>query len=254
MPYRLLLEDRPERTMGVISGYMKSNEYFIGDWKIVRNYDEFVDCVRTYGIPELVSFDHDLSKKHYSQLNNINYNDSGEKTGYHAAVWLTDYCQKNGLKFPKYLVHSWNMEGKKNIETYIKNYKKHCESADIVNMSKDREDDISLVKHDGVLWIFIPNIPESATEFFIDTDGYQLKLWYFYNGNSCDRLIGYVDGVDKGMNIPKAKYRHINFLGNISKDGHVASMAIKGGFDLEKHPNPYVLVGDLFDETSITKP
>ena len=36
------------------------------DWEIVINYDEFVEWIKTNGIPEIVSFDHDLADEHYT--------------------------------------------------------------------------------------------------------------------------------------------------------------------------------------------
>ncbi len=133
--YRLLLEDQEDRSLKMIAKYMSNTIYLWGNWEIVKNYDQFVDYIEKNGLPDLISFDHDLSDKHYGQLKNINYDEIGEKTGYHAAKWLTEYCQKNNLKFPNYLVHSWNREGAKNIISWIENYKKHCED-NLINITK----------------------------------------------------------------------------------------------------------------------
>jgi hypothetical protein len=48
-----------------------------------------------------------------------------EKTGYQAAKWLVDYCVDNSLSIPEYIVHSQNEVGKKNIQSYLENAKKH---------------------------------------------------------------------------------------------------------------------------------
>jgi 2-hydroxy-3-keto-5-methylthiopentenyl-1-phosphate phosphatase len=50
-----------------------------------------------------------------------------EKTGYHAAKWLCNYCQENKIKFPEYYVHSFNQIGKENIIGYIENYRQIAE-------------------------------------------------------------------------------------------------------------------------------
>jgi hypothetical protein len=82
-------------------------------WDIVRSYDEFVKWIEKNGLPDKVSFDHDLGEE-------------GTKTGYDAAKWLVYYCYSNGLPFlPEYNVHSANPVGKANIESYLSNAKKH---------------------------------------------------------------------------------------------------------------------------------
>jgi len=100
-------------------------------WTIVRNYIDFVNVITVNGLPDKIAIDHDLADIHYSIQSNINYDDTDcdeEKTGYHAVKWLCDYCQDNKVKFPEYIVISWNPVGKENIEQYIKNYKKNIEN------------------------------------------------------------------------------------------------------------------------------
>ena len=82
-------------------------------WDIVRSYDKFVKWIEENGLPDKVSFDHDLGEE-------------GTKTGYDAAKWLVQYCYSNCLPFlPEYNVHSANPVGKANIESYLSNAKKH---------------------------------------------------------------------------------------------------------------------------------
>ena len=99
------------------------------EWKIVRNYDEFVNIICSFGMPELISFDHDLSFEHYPQTKedyseDIDYSKYSEKTGYDCAKWLISYCMDRGNSVPKYFVHSFNPIGKQNIINYIESYKK----------------------------------------------------------------------------------------------------------------------------------
>lgn len=100
-------------------------------WIIVRTYQEFIDFIKTNGVPTFIAFDHDLADVHYihslSDDVKIDYDNYTEFTGYHCAKWLCDYCQDHGIKFPDYYVHSMNTTGKRNIITYIENYKKHVE-------------------------------------------------------------------------------------------------------------------------------
>jgi len=114
-------------------------------WEVVRNYNEFVDYISQHGIPEYVSFDHDLADEHYQVMLEENQHvetftafiddDQGglnatfhygpEKTGYDCAKWLVDYCVENGQQFPYFRVHSMNPVGKQRIISYIANAKRH---------------------------------------------------------------------------------------------------------------------------------
>jgi len=88
------------------------------DWMVVKDYLEFVDTILEHGLPEVISFDHDLSQNHYLPENqtNISYDTIKNRTGFDAALWLIGYCRMNNIKLPKVKVHSANQEGKKNIE------------------------------------------------------------------------------------------------------------------------------------------
>jgi hypothetical protein len=106
------------------------------DWDIVRNYDEFIKYIEENGLPDLISFDHDLADEHYNDLfsdknwfkdnDNIElvYDEYKEKTGLECAKWLVDFCLDNNKKLPDYIVHSANPIGKKNIESFLNNARK----------------------------------------------------------------------------------------------------------------------------------
>jgi hypothetical protein len=109
-------------------------------WTIVRNYKEFVETIEKNGVPEIVSFDHDLAHEHYrpSMYNKDrhynNYYTDGtfkEKTGYECAKWLVDYCMEKNLDFPEYYIHTMNPVGFENITKYIGNYTRLRNKADI---------------------------------------------------------------------------------------------------------------------------
>ena len=108
----------------IINPIYENNE----DWVIVKHYYEFVSYIKENGIPDFLSFDHDLSFDHYlseNQEGDIDYNSLKEKTGYDCAKWLVQYCLENNLTIPDYYVHSANPVGKKNIECFLSNAKKH---------------------------------------------------------------------------------------------------------------------------------
>ena len=124
MKYNLFLDDfrMPED----VFFYTALALYNKTEWIIVRNYNEFVKCVEENGIPEIVSFDHDLADVHYQQQSNIQYHDdTEEKTGYHCAKWMINYCLDHNLPIPRMnLIHSMNTVGAQNIQSLFDTYNK----------------------------------------------------------------------------------------------------------------------------------
>jgi hypothetical protein len=103
--------------------------YWDVDWFIVRSYNEFVNWIMENGLPDFISFDHDLADVHYTiDYSDINWpysNPDNEKTGYECAKWLGEYCMDNKVGIPNYVVHSQNPVGKMNINSYLQNVKKY---------------------------------------------------------------------------------------------------------------------------------
>ena len=77
------------------------------------NYQEFVDHIIIFGLPDGICFDHDLG--------------SYKETGYDCAKWLVNYCLDNNKKLPKYNIQSANPVGKENIDRLLQNFKKFTE-------------------------------------------------------------------------------------------------------------------------------
>ena len=98
------------------------------DWVIVRSYDEFVKYIEEKGLPEMVTFDHDLADVHYGVQDHVDqdyYDLCEEKTGYHCALWMINYCLDNELKLPKRVyIHSMNGPGARNINSLFTTYEK----------------------------------------------------------------------------------------------------------------------------------
>ncbi len=46
--------------------YTKELMFNLKSWDVVRNYNEFVDWVELNGLPDFISFDHDLADSHYT--------------------------------------------------------------------------------------------------------------------------------------------------------------------------------------------
>lgn len=127
MSYNLFLDDfrMPEDAFEIthIPVYI-----LIDDWIIARSYDEFVKTIQEKGIPEIISFDHDLADIHYDQQEHVDndyYDIVSEKTGYHCAKWFIDYCIDNNKKLPAtILIHSMNPAGSLNIKSLFESYLK----------------------------------------------------------------------------------------------------------------------------------
>jgi hypothetical protein len=102
------------------------------NWNVVRNYREFVKWITDNGLPDLISFDHDLADGHYHQnmqegvlnYSAADFDDDNNKTGFHCAKYLVEACMDQGLKLPQFIVHSMNPVGTQNIESLLNNYKK----------------------------------------------------------------------------------------------------------------------------------
>ena len=75
----------------------------------VYDYEGFTEFISRNGLPDFISFDHDLG---------------WEKTGYDCAKWLVEFCLDKNLILPEFQVHSQNPVGKENIEALLNNFKK----------------------------------------------------------------------------------------------------------------------------------
>ena len=82
------------------------------DWKIARSVAEAKHLVQLLGVPEYISFDHDLDEN---------------GTGYDFARWLVEQELEGRLRIPvnfDFNVHSANAIGATNIYYYLKGYLK----------------------------------------------------------------------------------------------------------------------------------
>lgn len=123
MKYNLYLDDF--RNPSDSAYHSKNNICLKLEWVVVRNYNEFVKCIEKNGIPEIISFDHDLADIHYDYQTDL----FSEKTGYDCAKWFIDYIIDNNLQLPKkILIHSMNLVGSKNIKSLFDSYIKSLEN------------------------------------------------------------------------------------------------------------------------------
>jgi hypothetical protein len=87
---------------------------YLKSWVVVRSFEEFTNYITLNGLPDLISFDHDLG----------DIESENEKTGYDCAKWLVNYCLENNNAFPNYLIHSANPIGEQNINGLIDSFKR----------------------------------------------------------------------------------------------------------------------------------
>lgn len=104
------------------------------DWIVLRSHEELVAWVLANGLPDFISFDHDLADEHFEQAYELNhetvdYSTFTEMTGFDAAKWMVNYCLDNGLPFPDFTVHSANPPGAANILGLLNNFRKHMGQA-----------------------------------------------------------------------------------------------------------------------------
>lgn len=123
---RLFLDDLREPQDVFL--YIRNNVYF-EKWDIVRSYEDFKTYILENGIPDVISFDHDLADEHYNDIlkNNdeIDYSNFKEKTGYECVKWLINYMIDNNLKkLPKYYIHTLNPIGRENMKKLLESFER----------------------------------------------------------------------------------------------------------------------------------
>lgn len=106
MTYNLFIDD-----------YRKPNDVVScldREWVIARSAEQVSKIVSEMGMPDFISFDHDMTDLHYAQ----DYSDG--LTGAHIAYSL---CRFFGCEMPPYQVHSWNPEAPARIADAIEKAK-----------------------------------------------------------------------------------------------------------------------------------
>lgn len=118
MKYKLFLDDC--RVPKDVLIYKSLSIYDKEHWIIVKNFNQFVDYIRRKGIPEVISFDHDLCDFYYSE------EETKEKTGHDAVKWFIDYLEEHQIKtLPDCLFHSQNPIGNLAMTQTWNDYKRY---------------------------------------------------------------------------------------------------------------------------------
>lgn len=82
-------------------------------WILARSYEQAIGLFLEHGIPDYISFDHDLGMG---------------PTGYDLVKWMVEQHLEGLIKFPSnftFKVHSANPVGAENITNYLNNFMKH---------------------------------------------------------------------------------------------------------------------------------
>lgn len=72
----------------------------------VKNIYQFIDYIEKNGVPQFVSFDHDLNNRGGGE--GLSDEQKLNNNGVNCAKWLVNYCKQVGEPLPKFYVHSAN--------------------------------------------------------------------------------------------------------------------------------------------------
>lgn len=103
------------------------------EWSVVRSFDEFAEWIHANGLPDFVSFDHDLHNDHYTPQHLWSDYEASkawqdaqvydEPNGLHCALFLIIFCKTKGFDLPEWYCHSMNPVGKDNISVALNSFK-----------------------------------------------------------------------------------------------------------------------------------
>ena len=79
----------------------------------LRSFDAFASWIDDNGLPDAISFDHDLGS---------------DLSGMDAARYVVDYCLDHNATLPAWGVHSANPVGSDNIKALLASFQRHQES------------------------------------------------------------------------------------------------------------------------------
>lgn len=110
--------------------YAPQFAYGEGEVIWVKDYDGFVTYIEDNGMPDMISFDHDLGEdvakdKVAGGMSKRQARIQKRETmsGFECAKWLVDYCLDNDTELPQFGVHSANPVGAENIRKLLTNFK-----------------------------------------------------------------------------------------------------------------------------------
>jgi hypothetical protein len=132
MSYNLFIDDERDPIDVAWGTWQERELYRSGDWLIARNWSEVLELIISWGLPSLISFDHDLG--------------DGTPNGHEIAKRLSNLIMDAKYELPKdfrFLVHSKNPVGAENIRAYMDGFLKAYERMDdIMDVVETRIDEL----------------------------------------------------------------------------------------------------------------
>lgn len=130
MSYNLFLDDvrDPEQAMLYDRGVSLclASGIHHTEWVTVRSHADFVHMIKYGGLPDAVSFDHDLCfehMRHYHDVTRnvglIEYGNLKTPTGKASAEYLVEECRKQNMPLPRCFIHSANEVGRTEIQKVL---------------------------------------------------------------------------------------------------------------------------------------
>jgi hypothetical protein len=117
----LFVEDDDSRQIRDFNHHHEYTDLTI-KWYRVRTIDRMIEFIGTKGMPNIISFDHDLEPIHYNiNTNTIDYTEY-PTTGYSCCEFVIEILKRTQLPCTL-LVHSMNPLGRDRILELIENYK-----------------------------------------------------------------------------------------------------------------------------------
>lgn len=92
-------------------------------WYVARTYQAFIDGIKLQGMPEYITFDHDLQD--FYSFDPESGEGVEEHTGMSCLKWLVEYCIDYDMMLPVCFFHSMNPIGVKNMKSYYENALKY---------------------------------------------------------------------------------------------------------------------------------
>jgi hypothetical protein len=116
MTYNLFIDDERNPLDVKWGTWQEQILYRDGNWIVARDWPEVIELIYHIGMPNLISFDHDLGEN--------------KNTGYDIAKYLVELATDAPDRYAfsddfTFLVHSKNPVGAENIRNYLNNYFKH---------------------------------------------------------------------------------------------------------------------------------
>lgn len=118
MQWNLFIDDERDPIDVKWGEWQEQEMYRDGEWTIARNWYEVLELIVSFGLPTIISFDHDLG--------------DGTPNGYDIAKKIADLVMDGGHEIPQgfsVLVHSKNPVGAENIRVFMNNFMKTLDAA-----------------------------------------------------------------------------------------------------------------------------